>query len=58
MAWVLFVQQNTEKTANRNSRINFYFVTGFYSKYNICISNRQECEPGAQQNLWCEILEF
>ncbi len=31
MAWVLFSQQNTVKTANQNSRINFYFVTCFYS---------------------------
>ena len=31
MAWVLFSQQNTVKTANQNSRINFYFVTAFYS---------------------------
>ena len=30
MAWVPFAQQNTVKTANRNSRINFYFVTSFY----------------------------
>ena len=40
MAWVLFAQQNTEKNANRNSRINFYFVTCFYSLYNICIAVR------------------
>ena len=38
MAWVLFAQQNTVKTANRNSRINFYFVTAFYSLYDICIA--------------------
>ncbi len=31
---------------------------GHAVRYNICISNRQECEPGAQQNLWREILEF
>ena len=30
MAWALFAQQNTVKTANLNSRINFYFVTDFY----------------------------
>ena len=29
-------QQNTVKTANQSSRINFYFVTCFYSKYDIC----------------------
>ena len=34
---MLFAHHNTVKTANRNSRINFYFVTGFYSKYDICI---------------------
>ena len=46
MAWVLFVQQNTKKTANRNSRINFYFVTGFYSLYNICIADGKASESG------------
>ena len=28
--------ENTVKTANLNSRINFYFVTCFYSLYDIC----------------------
>ena len=28
------------------------------AEYNICISDTQDYEPGAQQNLWCEILEF
>ena len=37
MARVLFAQQNTVKTANRNSKINFYFVTVFYSLYDICM---------------------
>ena len=37
MARVLFAQQNTVKTANQNSRINFYFVTSFYHLYDICI---------------------
>ena len=37
MAWVLFAQQNTVKTAILNSRINFYFVTDFYRLYDICI---------------------
>ena len=27
-------------------------------RYNICISNAQYNELSAQQNLWCEILEF
>ena len=36
---MLFAQQNTVKTANRNSRINFYFVTAFYSLYDICIAD-------------------
>ena len=35
---------------------NGWFQLSTYD--NICISNRQESEPGAQQNLWCEILEF
>ena len=28
------------------------------AEYNICISNAQYYELSAQQNLWCEILEF
>ena len=28
------------------------------SKYDICISNAQYSSLSAQQNLWCEILEF
>ena len=43
MARVLFAQQNTEKTAKRNSRINFYFVTSFYRFDNICIVGRKTC---------------
>ena len=39
MAWVQFAQQNTVKTANQNSRINFYFVTSFYSLYDICMAD-------------------
>ena len=35
--WVLFTQQNTEKTANLNSIINFYFVICFYYFDNICM---------------------
>ena len=40
MAWVLFAQQNTVKTAIRNSKINFYFVTSFYSLYDICMARQ------------------
>ncbi len=29
--WCCFVQQNAVKTVNHNSKINFYFVTCFYS---------------------------
>ena len=36
---LLFAQQNTVKTAIRNSRINFYFVTAFYSLYDICMAD-------------------
>ena len=43
MAWVLFVRQNTVKTAIQNSIINFYFVTGFYSLDDICISDMKTC---------------
>ena len=39
MVWVLLVRQNTVKTAIRISRINFYFVTCFYSLDDICISD-------------------
>ena len=39
MARVQFAQQNTVKTANQNSRINFYFVTSFYSLYDICMAD-------------------
>ena len=41
MAWGLFAQQNTVKTANLNSRMNFYFVTSFYRFDNICIVGRK-----------------
>ena len=40
MAWGLFAQQNTIKTAFRFSRINFYFVTAFYSLYDICMARQ------------------
>ena len=39
MAWVQFAQQNSVKTANQNSIINFYFVTAFYSLYDICMAD-------------------
>ena len=40
MARGQFAQQNTIKTAIHNSRINFYFVTGFYSlvRYLHCLT--------------------
>lgn len=41
MARGLFTQQNTEKTAKRNSRMKFYFVTSFYRLDNICIVGRK-----------------
>ena len=31
---------------------------GGSAEYNICISDAQYYELSAQQNLWCEILEF
>ena len=43
MAWVLLVRKNTVKTAIRNSRINFYFVTCFYSLDDICMVDRRTC---------------
>ena len=36
---MLFAQQNTIKTAFRFSRIDFYFVTAFYSLYDICMAD-------------------
>ena len=39
MARVQFAQQNTVKTANQNSIINFYFVTAFYSLYDFCMAD-------------------
>ena len=42
MACVLFAQQNTIKTAFRFSRINFYFVTAFYSLYDICMMGNDD----------------
>ena len=48
MAWVLFLRQNTVKTAIRNSRINFYFVTGFYSLDDICMGDMTD--GGCRQN--------
>ena len=42
MAWVLFAQQNTIKTAFWFSRINFYFVTSFYLLYDICMARYQK----------------
>ena len=38
-ARVLFAQQNTIKTAFRFSIIDFYFVTAFYSLYDICMTD-------------------
>ena len=43
MALVLLVRKNTVKTAIRISRINFYFVTCFYSLDDICISDMKTC---------------
>ena len=43
MAWVLFAQQNTVKTANQNSKTDFYFVTCFYSLYDICMAYGKTC---------------
>ena len=37
LGMVLFAHHNTVKTAIRNSRIDFYFVTCFYSLYDICM---------------------
>ena len=43
---MLFAQQNTVKTANRNSIINFYFVTAFYLIDDICIADGMPSELG------------
>ena len=42
MAWGPFAQQNTIKTANLNSRMKFYFVTCFYSLYDICMMGNDD----------------
>ena len=34
------LKQNTIKTAIQNSIINFYFVTAFYSLYDICMARQ------------------
>ena len=36
------------------SKKNMYLM----SKYDICIPNAQYSSLSAQQNIWCEILEF
>ena len=38
---VLQAQQNTRKTALKISIINFYFVTAFYSLYDICMADKK-----------------
>ena len=38
---MLFAQQNTVKTARQISKINFYFVTAFYSLYDICMADKK-----------------
>ena len=58
MAWVLFAQQNTVKTAKRNSRINFYFVTTFYSLYDICMADGMPSELGILNFELEEELQF
>ena len=47
MAWVLFAQQNTIKTAFRFSIIDFYFVTSFYLLYDICMARYQKTKAKA-----------
>ena len=42
-AWVQFGRQKTVNTANRNSKTDFYFVTGFYSLYDICMADGKTC---------------
>ena len=34
-------QQNTAKTARQISKTDFYFVTAFYSLYDICMATRR-----------------
>ncbi len=47
MALGLFAQQNTIKTAFRFSIIDFYFVTVFYSLYDICMARYQKTKAKA-----------
>jgi len=55
---VLLAQQNTVKTAKRNSRINFYFVTTFYSLYDICMADGMPSELGILNFELEEELQF
>ena len=62
MAWVLFAQQNTIKTAIHNSIINFYFVTVFYSlvrylhslRFDSLILNLEVIEQHLEMVLRCQ----
>ena len=46
-----------KKKAASRIRLHLAIYRGFVED-NICISNAQYYELSAQQNLWCEILEF
>ena len=35
-----------------------FLIHRWFAEDNICLSDAQYYELGAQQNLWCEILEF
>ena len=51
MAMGLFAQQNTIKTAFRFSIIDFYFVTGFYLLYDICMARYQKAKAAGDSSV-------
>ena len=50
-------KDNYNTSQFRINAVRFTFVLQL-GEDNICISNAQYYELSAQQNLWCEILEF
>ncbi len=58
------VLRRPETSATNGFFFNLFIMSSclkkhvFMSKYDICISNAQYSSLSAQQNIWCEILEF
>lgn len=51
-------RQNTVKTANKISRIDFYFVTYFYSLYDICMADGMPSKWGIRSFEFWIVLGF